>query len=102
MSLHKVVSNPQFISTDRHIMQGLVDFEKIPEWNRSKKTLSGISKVIKDETYTVVLALNGYRIKECSAEGAEITYSNIDENMCKIKILATDNKSVVWNVHFKK
>jgi len=101
MSIHKVEPNPQFISTDRHVMQGFVDFEKVPEWDASKNMLSGISKVIMDETYTVVLALNGYTIKDCTVEGADITYSNVDKNICKLKVLAKENTSVEWNIYFK-
>ena len=104
MSIHKVEPNPQFISTDRHVLQGFVDFEKFPEWNVSTNTLNGTSKVIKDEVYTVVLALNGHTIKDFSAQGAEVTFTftDVEQGIGKLKILAKQNKSVVWNVRCEK
>ncbi|MCP4199763.1 MAG: hypothetical protein GY762_21675, partial [Proteobacteria bacterium] len=46
LSVHAVENTPQWISTDRHIMQGYVDLVKKPQWNPAKKTLSGTSSVI--------------------------------------------------------
>ena len=60
LSVHAVESNPQWISTDRHVLQGYVDLVKKPQWNASKKTLSGTSSVIGGQPYRITLALNGY------------------------------------------
>ena len=51
ISIHSVEKHPQFISTNRHIMQGLVDMTGLPVWNEKKKVLSGISNVIGGEEY---------------------------------------------------
>jgi hypothetical protein len=41
-ALHEKLDRPQFISTDRHVLQGAVELESV-SWNESAKTLSGIS-----------------------------------------------------------
>jgi hypothetical protein len=41
-ALHEKTGKPQFISTDRHILQGAVEIENI-FWNDDTKTISGIS-----------------------------------------------------------
>ncbi|MDF7799633.1 hypothetical protein P4C99_09155 [Pontiellaceae bacterium B1224] len=104
MSVHAVQPNPQFISTDRHILQGYVDFEKVPQWNGKGKTLSAISKVIKDEAYTVTLALNGHEVDRVSASGATAEFKLVDEKkgMGKLTLLAEENGAVEWTVHFKR
>jgi len=42
LTLHEKSGNPQFISTDRHVLQGAVEIENVT-WNENEKTISGIS-----------------------------------------------------------
>jgi hypothetical protein len=42
LTLHEKSGKPQFISTDRHVLQGALEIENI-SWNEYIKTLSGIS-----------------------------------------------------------
>jgi hypothetical protein len=42
LTLHEKSGKPQFISTDRHVLQGAVEIENV-SWNESGKTISGIS-----------------------------------------------------------
>ena len=42
LTLHEKLGNPQFISTDRHVLQGAVELEHL-DWNQNTKTLSGLS-----------------------------------------------------------
>ena len=51
LSIHRVQAVPQFISTDRHLMQGYVDLVEKPRWNVKKATLSGISAVVANDPY---------------------------------------------------
>lgn len=97
LSIHQVEKNPQFISTDRHIMQGYLDFEKYPEWNPEKRELSGISKVIGGEPYRVVIALNGY--KPLSSEGIEISEEN---GLAVLTICRPQNEAFLWVIRFTK
>jgi hypothetical protein len=42
LALHEKTGKPQFISTDRHVLQGALEVENIV-WNEDTKTISGIS-----------------------------------------------------------
>ncbi|MDQ8208265.1 hypothetical protein QEH52_12145 [Coraliomargarita sp. SDUM461003] len=103
MSVHAVQPNPQFISTDRHVMQGYVDFEKLPEWKAERQTLTARSKLILDEVYTVTLALNGYEVDSVSASGATAEFQLVDaaQGIGKLTLLALQNGVVEWTVNFK-
>ncbi|MGD9419093.1 MAG: hypothetical protein Q7R22_009130 [Verrucomicrobiota bacterium JB025] len=104
MSVHAVQPNPQFISTDRHIMQGYVDFEQVPQWDGESNTLSAISKVVEDEAYAVTIALNGREVDSVSASGASAEFKLVDAQMGigKLTLLAEENGAVEWSVHFKR
>jgi len=43
LALHEKTGKPQFVSTDRHVMQGAIEIETV-SWNENTKTYSGISK----------------------------------------------------------
>lgn len=61
LSIHEAEPHPQFLSTNRHLMQGYVDLARLPQWDEQKRELSGASRVVGGETYRIVLALNGWR-----------------------------------------
>ena len=43
LGLHEKQGKPQFISTDRHILQGAMEIENV-QWNENTKTFLGIIK----------------------------------------------------------
>jgi len=104
LSVHAVENNPQWISTDRHIMQGYVDLVKKPEWNAKEKSLSGTASVIGVEPYRITVALNGYAPIKVSAKGAESDFiihpDNI--NLADIVLKAKENRDVQWEIIFDK
>ena len=104
ISIHAVEKNPQFISTNRHIMQGLVDMVRLPAWNENKKVLTGKSKVIGGEEYKVVIALNGYKSVKCSAQNAKATIKMIDgeKDLAVLSVQTDQNSDVEWNIFFRK
>ncbi len=104
ISIHKVIKHPQFISTNRHIMQGYLDMPGYPGWDNTKKILSGRSEVIGGETYKIILALNGYVIKKTEADGVNISVRLIDEmnNLAEITIDKAENGKVDWSVWFEQ
>lgn len=59
LAIHAVEPNPQFLSTSRHIMQGLLDLPQKPAWNAEEKRLEGSAIVPAGETFRIVVALNG-------------------------------------------
>ena len=104
LSVHAVENNPQWISTDRHIMQGYVDMPKKPKWNSKQKTLSGTSSVIENEPYKITLALNGCKPGEVKAAGAsaEIKVRTENPNLADLVLKAGKNRNVTWKVTFSK
>jgi hypothetical protein len=104
ISIHSVEKNPQFISTNRHIMQGLVDMVGLPVWNENRKVLTGKSKVIGGEEYQVVIALNGYKSIKCSAQNAKATIKMIDgeKDFAVLSVHSDKNNDVEWNIFFRK
>jgi hypothetical protein len=104
MSVRKVADRPQFLSTNRHIMQGYLDMVKC-EWNAKKNVLEGVSKVVGGEPYKVVIAANGWRQRENSAPGgAQSAIRVLDEanGLLELSLEQEKNGDVEWSVGFEK
>lgn len=102
MSVHEAAKNPQFISSNRHVMQGYVDVLKT-DWDRAAKRLSGASKVVGGETYKLVIATNGRKPVSCSAPGARAEIAMVNGEAGAIAVLSIDraeNATVDWSVSF--
>jgi hypothetical protein len=104
ISIHAEESYPQFISTNRHIMQGLVDMIGLPVWSAGKKSLTGKSIVVGGEDYKVVIALNGYRPVSCSAGNAKAKIESVDKDkdLAILSISSKNNADVEWKILFNK
>jgi hypothetical protein len=104
LSVHAVVSGPQWISTDRHVMQGYVDLVETPKWDASNGTLSAVSNVIETEPYRVVIALNGYRPLNAQADGAraEISVRQDNPDLADLVIEHSANAPIRWRVTFAR
>jgi len=96
LSVHAVEDHPQFLSTNRHIMQGYADMAAYPTWDGDSCELSGASRVVGGETYRVVIALNGYRVVGASA-GCRIEASR-DGKLAILSIDRPGNGTVHWKV----
>ncbi len=102
LSVHAVASNPQWISTDRHLMQGYVDLVGKPVWDAENRSLSGTSAVVGGEPYRVTIALNGYNALSCKVEGADGRIDKRDEaELADIVIEANQDMNAKWTVMFK-
>ncbi len=103
ISIHEAEKNPQFISTNRHIMQGFVDMTRYPSWDNSKKELSGISKVVSGETYRITIALNGLKPIKAKARGAKASIRISDEinGLAVLSISKAETGEVEWMIGFR-
>jgi hypothetical protein len=102
MSVHEVTDHPQFISSNRHVMQGYVDVLKTA-WDPATRTLSGSSKVVGGETYKLVIATNGLKPAACAAQGAKAEVKLNEPASAGIAVLSIDqaaNGTVDWTVTF--
>ncbi len=100
MSLHAKENHPQFISTNRHVMQGYMDM-KTMQWNDNNKTLQGISDVVENDVYKVIIATNGYKVYGCKVSAGTCTIKQLNDNIAELSIHVDKNTAVNWNVKFK-
>jgi len=99
LALHAVGKNPQFISTDRHIMQGLIDIKDRPSWDAASSTLSGTAKVIAGDPLRIFIASNGNNLTP-KADTGEISRS-ADGKLWVLTLKSETNKEIRWSVRFQ-
>ncbi len=100
MSIHTVENNPQFISTNRHIMQGMLDLTDC-KWNSKKKKLTGTSKVIGGDQYVVVIANNGHKAVKASVSSGKSKLIEVSPEIIHLSIDVEENQDITWMVSFK-
>ncbi|MHC5068649.1 MAG: hypothetical protein ACYTF0_08675, partial [Planctomycetota bacterium] len=71
LSIHAVADHPQWISTNRHVLQGLIDLPTKPTWSGGK--LAGSAQVVEGEVFEVIIAGNGKTPSAATADGATAT-----------------------------
>ena len=103
MSIHQVSAYPQFISTNRHIMQGYLDMADT-EWLPERNILRGVSKVVAADPYVVTIVANGYLPQNVKAKdpNVQLAIEDADSGLVKLTITAQENELVQWKVNFKK
>jgi hypothetical protein len=101
MSVHEVENHPQFISTNRHIMQGFVDISDY-QWDSKRNQLSAKSMVTGGESYRVVIAANGYRNIRSSVSAGTSTIKELGQELLELTINVPENNTVDWRIDFSK
>lgn len=103
MSVHTVENHPQFISTNRHIMQGFIDMKEC-NWDDNNKKLQGVSETIANDTYEIIIASNGKEPINAKSSSGRITYKIIDKEngLIKLSILNKKNTTTRWSLTFKE
>jgi len=102
LSVHRVQEVPQFVSTDRHVMQGYVDLVQKPEWKAESSTLEGVSAVVADDVYELVFACNG-RVPvsvKTSAGTASLGWKDEDKGIGVITLKNDKDADVQWSIKF--
>lgn len=101
LSIHKVHDWPEFISTNRHVMQGYVDM-KVCKWDGKKLQLSGKSDVVAGEPYKVIIACNGFVAKLSTAKSANAEINMIDKEngLAELVVRSEYNGETDWIVEF--
>lgn len=102
MSVRKVENHPQYLSTNRHIMQGYLDMKECA-WKQEKKTLEGISKVVGADPYKIVIATNGMKYKGCSSSHGKASIKQINNSGEFIELILSNktNQDIAWKVFFE-
>jgi hypothetical protein len=83
-------------------MQGYVDMAKYPEWDKTKNTLSGTSRIVGGETYSVIIAKNGYGTPTSvsTTKNASIKWEAKDNDLIILNIDVATTDNVTWLVKF--
>ena len=100
MSVHAKEDHPQFISTNRHVMQGHLDMKAI-KWTNNNKTLEAVSDVVEGDIYKVVIATNGYKVAGCTILNGRCSLKQMNEYFTELSIHVDKNATVAWEVKFK-
>ena len=101
MSVHEVTGHPQFISTNRHVMQGYVDLVRT-EWLPGRNLLRGISRITGGDSYAVTIATNGYTAQSAIVNDpdTQTEIETIDGKLVKLTLTRGENAIVEWAVRF--
>lgn len=99
-SLHRKTDHPQFLSTNRHIMQGFQDLSDV-EWKAETSTYYGTAKVVTGEPFIITIAANGFIPKKVTVSSGTAKISKQGE---LIRITLTNEKSneTKWSITWSK
>jgi hypothetical protein len=102
LSIRKVQSNPQVLSTNRHVLQGWVDLADV-KWDAAGKKLSGVAKVIGGEPFSIVLAGNGSKPLKVTANDAvaRMEPHPAGGDFTTLVLERKENGVVNWSVDFE-
>jgi hypothetical protein len=74
LSIREKSAFPQLLSTDRHIMQGLIETRDL-KWNPETLEITGRVNTVLDEELTLTFANNGYLVSGAVADDGSATFS---------------------------
>ena len=100
LSLRKVTPHPQVISSDRHLMQGMLELSDV-RWETG--ALSGKAKLVSGEPLRIVIANNGRKPALATANGASARLEALAENP-DLTVLGMESAKAVtsdWRVTFE-
>lgn len=88
--------HPQVLATDRHISCGATDLSDVM-W--AENILSGKSKTIKGDEYTIVLyEPDGFRASVFKSDGGRIIADTKKDNIHSITIVTADSENIAWEL----
>ncbi len=99
-SLHRKLDHPQFLSTSRHILQGMLDLDNVT-WDAATKTYSGTAKVIGGEPFVITIADNGHTAASATSSVGTAGNSPAGEGLTRLTLNHTTNADVNWSVRWK-
>jgi hypothetical protein len=108
IAFHEKLARPQLISTNRHITQGAIDIKDV-KWDEAKKELSGISELVRDDDYELVLTLpEDMEFVKAQVSDEDVScHAFLDDpdvdryNTVKVKLKSPEHKEVRWCVSYK-
>jgi hypothetical protein len=104
LAIHEKKDTPQFISTDRHILQGAVEMDDI-HWDETTKTLKGISTGPANTAYNVIVYIpEGVTWHQDSnpfnKELNDYSIKQTDSQILKVHLKFKEERTIKWNIIF--
>ena len=101
-SVREVVDHPQVLSTNRHIMQGMMELHEV-RWDEAGKTLSGWADVVGGEPFALTFAANGHSVKAVKTDSGacELGGRQRAEDLADLVIQADKNARVRFTIEFE-
>ena len=107
LAVRPVIDRPQLISTSRHVTQGVVDVSG-ETWNPEEGTLTGTSKVVRDDPYELRIVSGD----DWTVEGVDVASGDMPAGMeveltetgrlTRVTIESPDTRRVRWKVRFAR
>jgi hypothetical protein len=102
LSLHEKSGKPQFISTDRHVLQGAVEIENLT-WNQGTHTLAGISTGPIHTSYNLSVYIPKEHPWTWGGSGLFRDYDSyslklVDKNIIRVHIQFEKTERLFWEI----
>lgn len=102
MAVRKVLNHPQILSTDRHLMQGMLELSNI-RWDEATQKLHCTTDLVEGETMSIIIANNGFTPQQASIEkSGKISVERLSEQLTKVKVLCDKKSQLTWSISFKE
>ncbi|MEN6428216.1 MAG: glycoside hydrolase family 36 protein [Phycisphaerales bacterium] len=111
IAVRPISSQPQVLSTSRHITQGVVDLLQ-ETWDNDAQTLRGTSHVVANDPYELRIAAMGqdgpWRVGDLavssvdSQEGASIQLVSQEDWRIRVRINTSRSQDVRWSIRFAR
>lgn len=89
ISIREKTDHPQLLSTDRHVMQGLIETRDL-KWNPETLQIKGEVNLVQGEAMTLVFANNGFVLKSAELEGGTTTLAAENQDQLITVTVAAD------------
>lgn len=99
-SLHRKLAHPQFLSTNRHITQGLMDLDGV-KWDGPSNTYSGKAHAVEGEAFTIVLATNGWEAESAESGSGRTSMETLPGGLLRFTIADHKGGAVPWSIRWK-
>lgn len=99
-SLHRKQTRPQFLSTSRHITQGLMDLDEV-KWDAGTRSYSGVAHAVAGEPFSIIIAPNGHEPDSAHASSGKATLEPLSSGLLRLTIQGQKRGDVLWSIRWK-
>ncbi len=102
ITLHEKTGKPQFISTNRHVMQGAFEIEDVG-WDENNKTISGMSKGPLHSSHNVSIYVPGDHPWTWGGSALVRDFDNyslklVDTHIIRVHVVFEKSERVQWKI----